>query len=169
MKRAPILISTIVAALLMLMAADRVWGHGGGAPQLTNEPAGPYTISAWTNPDPPAVGDLHLTIGVGLAATGEALAEPEVVVTAFPPDGSDPTRTIATHEGALTPYFYETDLALSAAGSWRVEIDVEGKEGKGNAAFTLEVREAAPNYLLWGGIGLAAVVALWLGWTLIRK
>jgi len=159
----------MIAALAALLLGGRVWAHGGGAPQLTNEPAGPYTISAWTNPDPPAVGALHLTVGVALADTGEALTEPQVEVIAFPPDGAAPQRVAATHEGALTPYFYEADLLFSAPGAWRIQIEARGVEGEGNAAFMLTVREATPNYLLWGAVGLGLVVALWLGWILFGQ
>jgi hypothetical protein len=54
--------------------------HGGGVPQLTNAPAGPYRVSAWTQPDPPRAGTLHLSIAVSAPQPGAAEAEAGDVV-----------------------------------------------------------------------------------------
>ncbi len=138
-----------------------VSAHGGGEPQLTNELVGPYLLSAWTNPDPPQVGELHITLALALATTGDALTEPEIRVIATHANG-DAISALASHEGALTPFFYEADIAFPKAGLWQIQVTVQGTEGAGNAGFSLDVQEQATNWLLIGVIGVVAIAVLWI-------
>ncbi len=115
------------------------------------------------------VGELHITVALALADTGEAATEPTVRVTASPQSGEgDAISVAATHEGALTPIFYEADLNFSHAGPWLIQIEVAGGEGSGDTGFQLEVREKGLNWLLVGIIGSVLVVVVWMGWMLMR-
>lgn len=159
----------VAVGLALGLGFGRSSAHGGGTPQLVNEPVGPYSLSAWTNPDPATIGQLHITVGLALASTGAAVTEPQVRVSATPEDGSTPAlQAEASHEGALTPVFYETDLSFPTAGAWQIDLIVQGDEGGGGVSFILDVRESAPNYVLFGGIGVVVVVLIWLGFTLLR-
>jgi len=159
----------LIACFLALLSPIFVLAHGGGTPQLTNEPVGPYLLSAWTNPDPAVVGEMHITVALALANTGEAATEPSVRVMASPQNGAgDAISVAATHEGALTPIFYEADLVFAHAGPWRIQIEVAGNEGGGGAGFALEVREKGLNWLLVGIIGSVVVVVVWMGWMMLR-
>jgi hypothetical protein len=162
---------TLVALFLglLLLPTPLSLAHGGGTPQLTNEPVGPYLLSAWTNPDPAVVGEMHITVALALAETGDAVTDPTVRVMASPQDSQgDAISVVASHEGALTPIFYEADLDFSHAGPWRIQIKVAGNEGSGGAGFQLEVREKGLNWLLVGIIGSVAVVVVWMGWMIFR-
>jgi len=154
---------------LLLLTPTLSQAHGGGTPQLTNEPVEPYLLSAWTNPDPAVVGEMHITVALALAATGDAVTDPIVRVMASPQNGAgDAISVVASHEGALTPIFYEADLDFSHAGSWLIQIEVAGNEGSGGAGFQLEVREKGLNWMLIGIIGSVVVVVVWMGWMMLR-
>ncbi len=82
---------------LLLLTPTFVLAHGGGTPQLTNAAVGPYLLSAWTNPDPAIVGELHITVALALAESGEAVTDPTVRVAASPQSGEgDAISVVAT-------------------------------------------------------------------------
>jgi hypothetical protein len=159
----------LLAASLLLLLVPLVTAHGGGAPQLINEPAGPYWLSVWTSPDPPQVGKpLHLTLGVAEPGTGREAGPPvlgaTVIATLTPGQGSAaPVRVTATNANAANRLFYEADVVLAEPGEWAVRIDVDGPAGTGTTSFDLEAVEAGgPNWLLWGGSGVLAIAAFFL-------
>ena len=165
--------------LLVLSSVFVVWAfglsltvlaHGGGTPQLTNEPVGSYLLSAWTNPNPAVVGDVHVTAAVAEASTGAAVTDPVVHVTAVQVSGAGaPIAAEATHDDAEIPIFYEADLEVPTPGDWRFALAVEGAQGAGTAAFTLSVRPAGPNWLVLGLVGVGVVLVAGVGWMLLRR
>lgn len=162
--RAALVFCTLLLFVLPVLA------HGGGTPQLTNEPVGPYLLSTWTAPNPPVAGEqLHLTLSLAGAESGAPVTGASVTVTAHQHDADETTLTAsATHEGALTPEFYEADLELPRAGDWQLEVSVDGVDGSGQASFTLTVEADATNWLLIAVIGLVSLVVLWIGYLLLR-
>lgn len=150
-----------------------VLAHGGGKPQLTNEPVGSYLLSVWTNPDPAVVGGVHVTAALAEASTGAAVTDPVVHITAVPVRAAGagagaPIAAEATHANAAIPIFYEADMELPAPGDWRFTVAVDGAEGTGTAVFTLSVRPAGPNWLVLGLLGVGVVLAAGVGWMLLR-
>lgn len=137
--------------------------HGGGVLRIAAAPLGPYQLSVWTAPEPPRVGRVHVTVGLAAATDGAPVTGETVRVTAYGPEGTAPVSSMATHEGALIPVLYEADLFLPTPGAWRFEVDVVGV---GSAEFSLQVGEAAPNWPLYGLIGVAVVVG---GWVLMVR
>lgn len=159
-----------VFAVLALGMSMTVLAHGGGTPQLTSEPVGPYLLSAWTNPNPATVGVVHLTAALADASTGAAVADPMVQVSAVPSSGDGAAVAAeATHDGAEIPVFYEADLHLPSPGDWRLTVAVDGAQGEGTATFTLPVRPAGPNRLLLGLAGVGVVVVAGVGWMRLRR
>lgn len=136
--------SFTVAALL----TAPLYAHGGGAPRLTDEVAGPYRIFAWTQPDPLRIGEMHLSIGVVAAAKNavgldEAVTDATVTVHLAPTTGAiAPVQVVAVLQEQLGSYYYEADATLPNPGEWRFTIEVRGAAGNGNAAFVSEVLAA---------------------------
>jgi hypothetical protein len=160
--RAMVLRRTI--GLLACLWVGLVWAwpsaaHGGGVIRIAAASLGPYQLSVWTAPEPPRVGRVHVTVGLAAATDGAPVTGETVHVTAYGPEGAAPVRVMATHEGALVPVLYEADLFLPTPGAWRFEVDVAGV---GSADFSLQVGEAAPNWPLYGLIGVAVVVGGWV-------
>jgi hypothetical protein len=149
-----------------------VWAHGGGVPQLTNADAGPYWLSAWTQPDPLRVGQAHITVAVseptaavgGRREAGAPVLGATVRVAFKPLDHAGETLTVlATHADAANKLFYEADLELPETGRWQVVVNVEGSEGSGSASFETQVSPPAPFNWTWiGGLGLVALAAVWI-------
>lgn len=134
------------------------FAHGGGSPQLINAPAGTYLISAWSQPDPPRVGNFHLTIAIAQADNFEPVLGANVALELLHSSGQRLTAQ-ATHEQATNKLFYESDLKIGTTGQWTVMIVVNQSEAVG---FPLTVspalsplRQFGP-WLLAGGLGLLA-------------
>jgi hypothetical protein len=158
--------------------------HGGGEPQLVNAQAGPYRVSAWTQPEPIRVGTMHLSIAVsespgpgsGGEETGDLVLDAAVQVQMNPMSRPGPGLvTSASREDAVNKLLYEADMELPAEGQWQVVISVEGAAGTGSASFNIEVLPAAASNTLaalgtfralgwpvWAGL---ALVLLTVGWS----
>lgn len=150
--------------LLCSLALSLAWpqaglAHGGGVPQLTDAPAGPYRLFAWSSPDPWQSGAAaHLTVAVTiLDAAGQTTPVSDAQVTAvLTAEGQPPHRV--QFEATPNPTaagFYEADGELPVAGLWRVEVLVSGVAGMGSGAFTNIVQPGSSvNWPLWLGIGV---------------
>jgi hypothetical protein len=171
-----------VGAALALLAASLIpltaaLAHGGGTPRLTNAPAGPYSVYAWTEPEPLRQGETHLTIGVTLPATDTvqsgqvevAITDAEVVVIYSRTDGVDRSVVISARpQETLGTVYYEADAAIPSPGQWQVDISVDGPDGGGEVAFITDVAPqrrlnttllAGAAALLFGAAGVLALRA----------
>jgi hypothetical protein len=164
-------------ALTLTAVARPAQAHGGGTPQLAIVEAGPYRVSAWTEPDPIRVGQLHVTVAVFEAPapgaqegeTGPLVLDAQVQVKLEPLDHAAETLTAqATRQNALNKLFYETDLELPSQGQWHAIINVQGPAGAGSADF--QIQALPPSKLgslgpfIWtalGALGLLLAVVVW--------
>lgn len=178
---------TAMARTLAWMALAALWlglasplsAHGGGTPRLTNVPAGPYRVYAWTEPDPWRVGEVHLSIAVtqpASAADREAgaqvevpVTDAEILVTLTPANSaSAPIVVQATRQSLLGDYYFEADTDLPAAGVWQITIAVQGEAGSGATEFEIEALEARSlnwTLVLAAGGVLLVIVALIGVWS----
>ncbi len=164
-------------ALVLLFGARSVQAHGGGTPQLVNAQAGPYWVSVWTDPDPIRMGDFHVTVAVSEAPepeastreAGDLVLDATVLVRAEPVSQNGETLVApATRDNAVNKLFYEADLTLPAKGQWRVDVQVNGAAGAGNAGFDIEASSPSNfntllglGWPLWAGLGLVLVTGGW--------
>ncbi|MCB0109510.1 MAG: hypothetical protein KDE53_26490 [Caldilineaceae bacterium] len=144
--------------------------HGGGTPRLTDAPAGPYRLYAWTQPEPLRAGEIHVTIGVtaasgdGALTGGGDLVQPitdaTVTVHFISLAGTTaPIVNVATL-GGVGAVYYEADANLPTAEAWRFLVEVQGPDGGGTVEFIQELLPARTvNWLLLGAGG-ALFVAL---------
>ncbi len=159
----------VLLLLLWVAATGQAFGHGGGAPQIVNEPAGPYLVSAWTNPDPLRIGTIHMTVaisepaGEGFSAdavAGEAVlgAAVRVVLESQDNPAIRPVGGLATHEKAMNRLFYEADLEVPETGIWRVTLLIDGPGGTGETGF--EVQVLPSTRMNWPVLVAAAAVVI---------
>lgn len=161
-------------ALLCILALSLTWpqpglAHGGGVPQITDAPAGPYRLFAWSSPDPWRTGStVHLTVAVTIVdGAGQTMPISDATVTAvlMADDQSASTVQLVATPNPTAAGFYEADGELPVAGTWRVEVLVSGAAGAGSGAFTTTVQPGSSfNWVLWAsvGVGVLALVGFFV-------
>ena len=161
----PLLLLALLASNPAVLPAE---AHGGGVPQLTAEPVGPYRLYVWSKPDPARVGELHFTVGVfeGVDATGAADvpvldAVVDLQLTELAPAGVEPVVLLGSAAEAGALYYYELDFAVPTAGEWQAAVSVDGPEGGGSASFDLQVLPPGINWTLVGGVLVGLIVIGW--------
>lgn len=166
MRRLTLLGRGLLAALFIFVVAAVAEAHGIGTPQVLNQPAGPYLLSAWTDPDPLRVDETHVVVGVTDAATNEPIvAGVEVAVTLTSTDDPAVTITQIAPADNVNRLLYAAEFnGRLSAGRWQVTLRVSGERGVGEGvAFPVEVQPARGFNWLWLGVGgLAAVVLVWV-------
>lgn len=173
-----------LALLLGLLWPALALAHGGGTPRLTNEPAGPLRVYAWTQPDPWRAGEVHLTLAVTVpdeeasnqpgAQVEAPVTEADVRVTYTPLDvevedggAVEPFVLEAEPQATLGNFYFEADTMLPAAGLWQIAIDIDSAEGTGSTQFQIEA--LPPRTINWtlvasaGGVLLVliALIGVW--------
>ncbi|HHY58152.1 MAG TPA: hypothetical protein GYA08_22265 [Chloroflexi bacterium] len=156
--------------LLSILAVCLLWpqsglAHGGGAPQITDAPAGPYRLFAWSSPDPWRTGTAaHITVAVTLVdAAGQITPVSDATVTAvLSAEGqATPHLQFVATPNATAAGFYEADGELPTPGLWRVEILVSGAAGAGSGVFTTTVQPgSANNWFVWAGASIGVVLVV---------
>ncbi len=171
MKRRPTALITIAAAavLAIALAGSRLpaaLAHGIGTPQVLNAPAGPYILSAWTDPDPLRADETHVVVAVIDPDTREMIVSGvEVAVTMTSMD--DPSVILREVAGtdSVNQLLYAAEFnGRVSEGAWRVGVVATGAQGTSDeVTFEVEIDPARGNNWLWIGLGgMAVLVAGWL-------
>lgn len=168
-RHSGVAVAALAGLVLIVGAIFSPYGRAnGGTPRLNKTSAGPYLVSAWTQPDPPRVGRVDVSVAVMHPLTGEPALDVEGHLSAK----SIPVRettTSATLErgGGGNLFLYHANLELPAAGRWEVTVSLEGPEGAGQVAFELDVRPPTPAawWLIIGAVVAGAVWWLWVRTT----
>lgn len=152
-----------VVGLALAVVADDAGAHGGRV-RLAKVPAGPYLVSVWTQPDPPRVGPLDVSLAVMEPATERALLDATARVV-LAPAGDPGAAVVGQLEAGAgeSPFLYHAELEVPRAGPWRAVVSVEGPAGAGEVGFDLAVEPA--RSLLWTlgpGVGVAVALLIWL-------
>ena len=127
--------------------------HGVPATQAERDVGG-YRLIISQYADPAHV-DQALPITVWAADGGATLDDVRLTAVGEPGLGTDATPTHAARlvEEPTEPGSYAAELELPVAGSWDVEVDVDGPAGSGSVRVPVQV--AAP-----------AAIPIWLGWAI---
>ena len=157
----------LLALLLAFVLPARLMAHGGGVAQVTDAPAGPYHLFAWTSPDPWRAGEaVHVTVAATRAEADQTfpVTDAQVTVRLVPDAQPEQMLTLqATPVSAVAAGFYEVDHELPFAGLWRVEVSVAGSAGAGAVSFPMQAAPAAANnWLVWAGAVVALLVVIFL-------
>ncbi len=158
----------ILAALLLLVVwgAPAARGHGMGRPQVLNQPAGPYLLSAWTDPDPLRADETHVVVAVINPDNQEPIVtgvEVSVLMRSLDDPARQVTRTAGTDYVNQLLYAAEFDDEVSE-GRWRVELSVDGERGAGDGVgFDVDVGPPRTFNWLWIGVGgVGLIVVAWM-------
>ncbi len=164
----------LLLIISLVCSTFEVQAHNLGKQQLERVPAGPFLISAWTDPIEANTRDeLHVTVAVeddeGLVLNAEVtirLIQNERIL-----------EDVATHERATNKLQYEGRFRLNTGGLWRVEITVKDGERVGTASFELSVEQIndsilpfSVGWIIAGGLGVILIgLTIWNRVALMRK
>ncbi len=143
----------------------------GGTPRLVEAPAGPYLVSAWTQPEPPRVGRIDVGVAVMRSGTGEPVLDAKAGLRAEPRTREGPASSARLVRGAGRSFLlYHGELEVPAAGPWRLTVEVEGQAGRGQATFQLDVLPPPPMSQAWllSAVGLFVMGTAWWLWVRAR-
>ncbi len=132
----------LVAGILLPLP---ILAHGGiGVQHLNNIPAGPYRVYVWSDPEPPEVGEYHVTValtenieGDSTGLAGGPILDASVTVELMHLDSGESLSALATHEDALNKLFYVASFEPARKGNWSVQVSIispgcEGSQSSGN-------------------------------------
>lgn len=144
------------ALVLLLLAPGLARGDGGRL--RLSERAGPYRVSVFTSPEPLRVGGADVSVFVQDGA-GTAVADAQVRITLTPVGGSGQVLSAeATQEAAVNKLLRAAAVDLTAAGTWRLVVEVEGPSGPARCAVDLEVGPPLPRWIEWWP---------WIAWPVV--
>jgi hypothetical protein len=152
-----------------LLGASEGVRANGGTLRVARAEIGPYLVSVWTQPDPPRVGRLDVSVAVMRPADGTAVldATPSVAAQATG-DQTPPVTERAVLGGGGTPLLYHAELELSRPGRWRVTVTVPPAPEPGGASFEIDAVRSGSLAPLVLGVVTAGLLALML-WRLARR
>lgn len=144
-KFTPIAATSIFFLLIGLLLPAPLLAHGGiGIQHLNNIPAGPFRVYVWSDPEPPEVGEYHVTIaltenieGDSTGLAGGPVLDANVTVELVHLDSGETLIAQATHEDALNKLFYVASFEPAQRGNWSVQVSIvppgcEGARGNGD-------------------------------------
>lgn len=150
---------------MALLVPPRLMGNGGTV-QLSNERAGPFLVSVFSEPAPLRTGEIDISVLVQDADTRSSIDDAEVTVLVEPQDHAGrPGRYPATRAQATNKLFRAAKFPIQTAGRWRFTVHVGSALGTGTVTFDAEVRQRTllDRPFLLGGILLLPIGLLfWL-------
>ena len=123
-----------------------------------SERKGYYQITVFTSPTPLRAGLVDISVFVRDAATGEPVAECDIVVRATP--RGHPAEAIqqsATTAAATNKLFQAAVFDLPSSGWWDVAVRIDGRREPVEVSFEMEADEPLPR--VWE-------MAPWIVWPI---
>lgn len=127
----------LIAAALVCVVSSRAAAHDGPPyPIVSNQAAGPYVLSVWTDPDSTddgtAGGRFWITIGAPAGAVIPAETVADVTIAPLDREGGVLTARAEPVDGALSNQL--ASLVMDHEGRFRVRAVVTGPLGRGEVA-----------------------------------
>lgn len=170
------MLALLLVTIWLATVAGTSQAHGGGTPQLSDVPIGPFRLFVWTSPEPWRAGaEAHVTVAItSVDAAGQTIPveDATVAIELAPVDAPDRAIVLAaTPVAGAGAGFYEGDTTVSLAGAWNISIQVAAEAGTGDAGFVYQVLPGSQiNWLLWIGGALAVLAVVgFLGTRRPRK
>src|SRR5262245_46110821 len=135
-------LSVLPTVIVCVLASSTVARADGGTPRLL-ETHGGYRVAVFTSPTPLRAGPIDVSVLVQDATSGAILPLVDVTVQLRPRAAEAWTITHpATAEAATNKLFRSAVFELPSAGTWEVEVTVDGPSG--SERFDLDLDAAEP-------------------------
>ena len=139
---------TVLVLLFIALSPGQLLAHAGvGIQHLNNVAAGPYRVFVWSDPEPPTVGEYHVTValtenieGDATGLAGAPILDAFVTVEITHAETGETLTARATHDDALNKLFYEASFAPGERGAWSVQVRIApaacapGEAGEGGGS-----------------------------------
>jgi hypothetical protein len=150
-------IRLLILGLLLLLASLDTEANGGRL-RIAREPAGPYLVSAWTEPDPPRLGRLDVSVAVMRPPDGEPVLDAEVRLHYGPPGDRGASPPVTLHRGAGgNLLLHHGEVELTATGRSVLRVEVVGPAGQGAATFFIDTLPRQSLTWVLAVVGLLAI------------
>ncbi len=131
-KCTPFTTTFVLILLTVILLPAPILAHGGiGVQHLNNIPAGPYRVYVWSDPEPPEVGEYHVTIaltenieGDSTGLAGGPVLDASVTVELMHTESGETLSARATHDDALNKLFYVASFEPARQGNWSVKVHI---------------------------------------------
>jgi hypothetical protein len=145
----------------------------GGTIRLS-ERHGPFQVTIFTSPTPLRAGPVDVSVLVMDLASGRPIQDAEVTVRAMHLASRGESIVISATSGAATNKLLRAAVfELPAAGTWRIEVDVQSQLGPARVHFEVDVAEPPPRWVsLWPWITWPGLVMVFFGvhqWLVRRR
>ena len=169
-RRIALQVALLFSIFVVTLHTQNTASANGGQIRVDEAQLGPYVVSIFTDPSPIRVGTVDISTLVEDQATGELVADVEVVITAEPiTANAEPGTWIASQDQSDDLRYISAKFELPSAGRWQINVSVEGEEGGGNTSFEVVVENQRGFGLLQIIIGLMAlpiiIGIIWYFWS----
>jgi len=153
------LVAAFIIALFSMIAPSLVRAHGSGVEFNKREFAGPYEVALGVVPDPPAIGEMAVTLAIIELQTRTVVIGADITMTATGPD-STVIGPLTVEADPTDPSFYDLRTSLNKEGIWIFTVNVDGPAGGGSADFTIEVKKSSSITTIITLLTLLALVVI---------
>ena len=136
------LLAALIIAVIAVAAPSLVRAHGSGVELNKREFAGPYEVALGIVPDPPAIGEIAMTLAVIELQTRTVVIRADVTMTANGP-GETVIGPLKVETDSADPSFYDLRTTIDKEGIWMFSVQVDAPAGEGAADFTFEVKKSS--------------------------
>jgi len=138
----------LLAAMMALALAQARHVRGDGGLLRLCQQCGPYQVTVFTSPTPLRAGPVDFSVLVQDAATSAVVSDAKVVFRMTPAgEAGAAVDHVATTAAATNKLLKAAQFELPSAGTWQVEVLVDGPLGRARTQFPVEVSGPMPRWL----------------------
>ncbi len=139
----------IVLGMMVLAAMIHARpAHGDGGLLRLSARSGPYQVTVFTSPTPLRAGPADFSVLLQDATTRAVLPDARIVFRTTSAKGTRATVDhVATSRATTNRLLKAAQFELPSPGTWRVDVLVDGRLGRSDVGFPVEVSAAMPHWL----------------------
>ena len=136
------LVLILVSVSIAITSITYVAQANGRVTKFQNQSIGPYLVSLGTIPEPPIVGNLHLTL------TLMEIEKQEFILDALITASGNGSTINSKYIGPINavknfgdPRYYDINTSVNTTGTWTFDIAIKADAGEITTTFQIEVIE----------------------------